>query len=69
MNRIKKYSLGMKQKLGIAAAIMEDPEIIISCHDSEELEFLSDEIFFMETGKLKPYKNHQKEGASCEKEK
>ena len=26
---IKKYSLGMKQRLGIAAAIMEDPDIII----------------------------------------
>ena len=27
--KFKKYSLGMKQKLGIAAAIMEHPEIII----------------------------------------
>ncbi len=27
--KFKKYSLGMKQKLGIAAAIMEEPEIII----------------------------------------
>lgn len=27
--KFKKYSLGMKQKLGIAAAIMEDPELII----------------------------------------
>lgn len=26
---VKKYSLGMKQKLGIAQAIMEDPEILI----------------------------------------
>ncbi len=99
--KFKKYSLGMKQKLGIAAAIMEGPEIIIldeptnaldessvislrktlqkyrdagaliiiSCHDSEELEFLSDEIFFMENGRLKPYNKRQKEGDSYEEEK
>jgi len=99
--KFKKYSLGMKQKLGIAAAIMEEPEIIIldeptnaldessvislrktlqkyrdagaliiiSCHDSEELEFLSDEIFFMENGRLKPYNKRQKEGVSYEEEK
>lgn len=27
--RVKKYSLGMKQKLGIAAAIMEHPDLIL----------------------------------------
>ena len=27
--KYKKYSLGMKQRLGIAAAIMENPEILI----------------------------------------
>ena len=27
--RVAKYSLGMKQKLGIAQAIMEDPSLII----------------------------------------
>lgn len=27
--RVKKYSLGMRQRLGIAQAIMEDPDIII----------------------------------------
>ena len=27
--KVKKYSLGMKQKLGIAQALMEDPELII----------------------------------------
>jgi len=82
--KFKKYSLGMKQKLGIAAAIMENPDIIvldeplnaldensvltvknlliehkkrgaliiISCHDREELEFLSDEIFSLENGEI-----------------
>ena len=80
----KKYSLGMKQKLGIIAAVMENPDIIvldeplnaldektvntvkeillrhkargaliiISCHDREELEFLSDEIFCIEAGEI-----------------
>ncbi len=85
--KFKKYSLGMKQKLGIAAAIMEDAKIIvldeptnaldensikdlgeilrdlrdkgaliiISCHDSEELSYLSDEIFFIENGEMKKH--------------
>ena len=80
----KKYSLGMKQKLGIACAIMENPEliildeptnaldekgvdmvhnivmeykekgalIIISCHDKEQLEYLSDEIIEIYEGKI-----------------
>lgn len=80
----KKYSLGMKQRLGIACAIMEKPEIIIldepvnaldekgvamvrnilqeerkrgaliviACHDKEELEFLSDEIYVISEGKI-----------------
>ena len=75
----------MKQKLGIAAAVMENPDliildepinaldeksveivkqlllnhkergalIIISCHDREELEFLSDEVFCMEDGQIR----------------
>lgn len=82
--KFKKYSLGMKQKLGIIAAVMENPDIIvldeplnaldektvntvkeillrhkargaliiISCHDREELEFLSDEIFCIEAGEI-----------------
>lgn len=80
----KKYSLGMKQKLGIAAAVMEHPDIIIldepinaldqdsvetvkkiiirerdrgaviilACHDTEELEYLSDEIVCIHEGKI-----------------
>ena len=82
--KYKKFSLGMKQRLGIAAAIFEDPELIIldepfnaldeagcnqitellknlkargkliilSCHNKEELEILSDKIFHIENGKL-----------------
>lgn len=82
--KFRKYSLGMKQKLGIVAAIMENPDmiildepinaldeksvesvksillqhknrgalIIISCHDREELEFLSDEIFCIDEGQV-----------------
>jgi len=80
----KKYSLGMKQKLGIAAAVMEHPDIIIldepinaldqdsvetvkkiiirerdrgaviilACHYTEELEYLSDEIVCIHEGKI-----------------
>ncbi len=80
----KKYSLGMKQKLGIAAAVMEHPDIIIldepinaldqdsvevvkkiiirerdrgaviilACHDTEELEYLSDESVCIQDGKI-----------------
>ena len=61
----RKYSLGMKQKLGIANAIMGEPDIIvlvlvdlrerdhliiIACHDREELEYLSDEIIEIKDG-------------------
>lgn len=82
--KYRKYSLGMKQKLGIAAVIMEQPDIvildepanaldekseqrlwqivqeekergalvIISCHTSEVLEEVSDEIFKMNQGRI-----------------
>lgn len=82
--KVRKYSLGMKQRLGLAQAIMEEPDllildeptnaldsdgieelktlllnlkakdkcIVIASHDKEELEFLSDEIFMMENGKI-----------------
>ena len=80
----RKYSLGMKQRLGIAAAIMEKPDIVIldepinaldesgalkvreilwklrdngsiiilACHDAEELNLLSDEIYHIAEGKI-----------------
>ncbi len=82
--KVKKYSLGMRQKLGITAALMEKASlilldeptnaldehsteilkellfehkkrgalIIISCHIREDLEFLSDEIFCMQEGRI-----------------
>ncbi|RKI41705.1 ATP-binding cassette domain-containing protein [bacterium D16-51] len=91
--KTKKYSLGMKQKLGIAAAVMENPDLIIldeptnaldeegvknlhsllkkhkeagaliliSSHDKEELEYLSDVLFFMENGTIKDIKNIESE--------
>lgn len=82
--KVKKYSLGMRQKLGVAIAFMEEPQmlildepfnaldqdsvkkvkemiikrkesgtlIIMSCHDKEMLEALSDEIYKIENGKI-----------------
>lgn len=82
--KVRKYSLGMKQKLGIAAAIMENPKILIldeplnaldadsvktlkkilidrkkqgvliilSCHNRDDLEELSDVIYEMDNGKI-----------------
>lgn len=82
--KYKKFSLGMKQRLGIACAIMEHPDLIIldepfnaldqtgielirnlivkfkhegalvilACHDRDELENLSDEIFVMAEGRM-----------------
>lgn len=83
--KFRQYSLGMKQKLGIAAAIMENPKlilldeptnaldeesverlrfsllrrrddgalIVIASHDAEELSFLSDEIYIVDSGKIR----------------
>lgn len=82
--KYKKFSLGMKQRLGIACAVMEHPDIIVldepfnalddagvelirnlilnlknegaliilACHDRNELENLSDEIFVMAEGRM-----------------
>ena len=81
---VGKYSLGMRQRLGIAQAMMEDPEILIldeptngldedgvewfrqfileqkekgklillASHSREDIEMLSDEVYFMEKGTL-----------------
>lgn len=91
--KYKKFSLGMKQRLGIAAAIMECPDIIlldeptnsldedgvemvkkiickekergatiiISCHDTEILEYLADEIFTLTTGEITSHYTVSKE--------
>ena len=92
----KKYSLGMKQRLGIAAAIMERPDIvildepinaldeagaglikglldelkangsliIIACHDTEELNYLSDEIYEIYDGEITGHIEHPDEKES-----
>lgn len=92
----KKYSLGMKQRLGITAAIMERPDIvildepinaldeagaglikglldelkangsliIIACHDTEELNYLSDEIYEIYDGEITGHIEHPDEKVS-----
>lgn len=92
----KKYSLGMKQRLGIAAAIMERPDIvildepinaldeagaglikglldelkangsliIIASHDTEELNYLSDEIYEIYDGEITGHIEHPDEKVS-----
>ena len=92
----KKYSLGMKQRLGIAAAIMERPDIvildepinaldeagaglikglldelkangsliIIACHATEELNYLSDEIYEIYDGEITGHIEHPDEKVS-----
>lgn len=92
----KKYSLGMKQRLGIAAAIMERPDIvildepinaldeagaglikglldelkangsliIIACHDTEELNYLSDEIYEIYDSEITGHIEHPDEKVS-----
>lgn len=92
----KKYSLGMKQRLGIAVAIMERPDIvildepinaldeagaglikglldelkangsliIIACHDTEELNYLSDEIYEIYDGEITGHIEHPDEKVS-----
>lgn len=81
---VGKYSLGMRQRLGIAQAMMEEPDILIldeptngldedgvewfrkfileqkekgklillASHSREDIEMLSDEVYFMEKGMI-----------------
>ena len=81
---VGKYSLGMRQRLGIAQAMMEEPDILIldeptngldedgvewfrqfilkqkeqgkmiliASHSKEDIEMLSDEVFYMEKGNI-----------------
>ncbi len=83
--KYRKYSLGMKQRQGIACAIMEEPKlllldepfnaldkegqeklseiirdmrdkgslILLSSHDKDELENLSDVIYLVDSGRFK----------------
>lgn len=82
--KYKKFSLGMKQRLGIAAAVMEHPDLIlldeptnaldesgaemlrtivrkekergalliVSSHDRDVLDDISDEIYYLERGEI-----------------
>lgn len=82
--KYKRYSLGMKQRLGIAGAILEQPDIVIldeptnsldtngvelvkqivrqekergavvvlSCHDTDILDELADDIHYLENGSV-----------------
>ena len=99
--KYKKYSLGMKQRLGIAAAVMEHPDIILldeptnaldstgieqlkmivkkekqrgaliilTCHDFELLKEFTDEIYYMENGKITDHSIEKKEEKEPEPEK
>ena len=65
--KFKKYSLGMKQRLGIAQAIMEDPELIIldeptNALDIDGVRLINDIILDMKSkGKTILIANHDKE--------
>ena len=49
--RVGKYSLGMRQRLGIAQALMEDPDIIILDEPMNTLDY--DEVYEMKAGGVK----------------
>ena len=87
--KVEKYSLGMKQRLGIAAAILGSPDIIlldepinaidgegveeirslilslnnekrniiVACHDKEEMNLLADEIVHLRDGRIEGQEN------------
>ena len=56
---VKKYSLGMRQRLGLAQAIMEDPSVLVLDEpfnglDKEGVVEMRDRVYEMEHGKLTP---------------
>lgn len=65
--KVKKYSLGMRQKFGIAMALMEDPEIILLDEPLNGLDERSEKIVIemlleeKEKGKLIIIASHEKE--------
>ena len=61
-----KYSMGMKQKLGIASALMEDPEIIILDEpfngiDEESKEKITNELIKIKNNKIIIITSHIKD--------
>lgn len=65
--KFKKYSLGMKQKLGIAAAIMENPDIVLLDEPTNALDEASIELFnqvlveLKQQGKIVIWSSHDSE--------
>lgn len=65
--KVKEYSLGMKQKLGIIQALMENPDIIflddpINALDEKSIEIFNKEVINLrELGKLIVISNHNKD--------
>lgn len=90
---VRKYSLGMRQRLGLAQAMMEKPDIyilnepmngldnegveemrtillglkkegktiLLVSHNSEDITVLSDEIYYMDKGKIEEGDTNVKE--------
>ena len=64
---VKKYSLGMKQKLGIIQAIMEDPSLLLldepfNALDAESVDILRSILLqYKEQGKLIILTSHHQE--------
>ncbi len=55
--KVKKYSLGMKQKIGIAEAFLENPDLLILDEPFNALDSKSVEIV---NGMIKEYKNNDR---------